>query len=74
LQGGSSKKGLIRNELLLKRAHISGDVSKLTTTFANYVFRSSFMTWTPHTRGKQKKKKKKIPVCNFIPNAKDICY
>jgi hypothetical protein len=53
LQGGPYGRGLHRNELLLRRTHNSGDVSKLAPAIANYASKSSFMTWTLHLKGEE---------------------
>ncbi len=49
----SSGKGLDRNELLLKRAHFSKDISKFLATVADFAFGSSFMTLIPHLEGEE---------------------
>ncbi len=53
MQGGPSGKGFDTNELLLKRAHVLRDVSKLAIVVVNYVSRSSFMTRTLHLEGEE---------------------
>ncbi len=52
MQGGPFGKGLDTNELLLKRAHVLRDVSKLAIV-VNYVSRSSFTTRTFHLEGEE---------------------
>jgi len=41
------------NELLLKRAHMLEDPTKLAITIANYAFRYSFTTQILHLEGEE---------------------
>ncbi len=53
MQGGPSRKGHDKNELLLKGAHVLGDVSKFVVAIANYFYESLFTTWIPHLEGEE---------------------
>ncbi len=65
---GLSRKGLDRNELLLRRAHFSRDISKFVATIANFAFGSSFMTPIPHLKGEEVFGSTKHSV-DFLPKA-----
>jgi len=53
LQSGPFSHGLNMNELLLKRAHMLEDPTKLAITIANYAFRYSFTTQILHLEGEE---------------------
>jgi hypothetical protein len=53
LQGSPFGKGHDRNEILSRRANFSRDVSKFTTTVANYTSGFLFTTWTPYLEGEK---------------------
>jgi hypothetical protein len=53
LRGNPFGKGLDKNELLLRKAHFFGDVSKLVTFVANFTFKSSFTTQILHLEAEE---------------------
>ncbi len=53
LRGGPFGHGLDKNGLLLKRAHVLGDLTKLMVVIANYAFESLLMTQIPHPRSEE---------------------
>jgi hypothetical protein len=53
LQGGLFIHGLNMNELLLRRAHVLRDPTKLAIAIANYAFKYLFTTQTLHLEGEE---------------------
>jgi hypothetical protein len=70
LQGSPFGKGPDRNELLLRRAHFSRDVSKLATIIANYTSEFLLTTRTFHLEGEEVFGFAKCGV-DFSPSAND---
>ncbi len=53
LQNTPFNHGLDKNELLLRRAHVSSNPIKLVIILANYTLGSSFTTQIPHLNGEE---------------------
>ncbi len=70
MRGGPFEQGPDRNEFLLRRAHVSGDVFNLVATIANYAYEFSFTKQTPHLEGEEVFGSSKRSV-DFFPKVDD---